>query len=156
MLNIYDTTRIKAGVRYGLYISCICALMVNVLMAESFDGDVPRALFTTKLKNNEPLNEVLIIENTVRKIYFFSVVKGMQGKTITHRWEIRGEKVFEQQFKISSNSENLISQLELEPSRVGEWMVVMSDEKGWPIKATMFKYVKQGSFAGKGVIPLKP
>ena len=156
MLSALNTTQIKAGLHYVLYLCFICALPVNVSMAESFDGDVPRALFTTKLKNNEPLNEVLIIENTVRKIYFFSAVEGMQGKTITHRWETRGDKVFEQHFKVSSNSENLISQLELDPNRIGEWMVVISDEKGWPVKAVMFKYVKQGSFAGKGVIPLKP
>lgn len=156
MLSICDTTQIKAGVIYALSLLFTSTLLVDVVMAESFDGDVIRAMFTTKLKNNEPVNEVLIIENTVRKIYFFSAVKGMQGQTITHRWETRGEKVFVQRFKVSSNSENLISQIELDPSRIGEWMVVMSDEKGWPIKATMFKYVKQGSFAGKGVIPLKP
>ena len=156
MLSNSNTTQTKAGLLYALSLFFVYALSVNVSMAESFDGDVARAMFTTKLKNNEPLNEVLIIENTVRKIYFFSAVKGMQGKTITHRWETRGDKVFEQRFKVSTNSENLISQLELDPSRVGEWMVVMSDEKGWPVKAVMFKYVKQGSFAGKGVIPLKP
>lgn len=137
-----------------------CVLIIglaspNKALSENLDGEVTRALFTSKLKKNEPGNEVLILENNNQNLYFFSEVKNMHGKTIFHRWEHRGDKVFEQKFKVSMKSEKLISRHKLDPAKTGEWMVIITDDRGWPIKATMFKYVKKGSFAGKGVLPIK-
>lgn len=127
----------------------------DIARADSFNGQVNRAFFTTRLKNNEPVNEVLILENNKRKLYFFSEVKNMKGKMLFHRWEYRGEKVYEQKFRVDNNSAKLVSKYKLDPRQTGEWMVVISDGRGWPIKAVVFKYVKKGSFAGKGIVPLK-
>ena len=125
-------------------------------MADSFAGSVTRAMFTTEIKQKEPVNDALIIENKVKNIYFFSEVEGMQGKTVIHRWEHRGETVFEKKFKVTRRLEKLVSNFKLNPEKTGEWMVVITDETAWPIKAVMFKYVKKGSFAGKGIVPAKP
>lgn len=149
--------------RYSNYVvSAIlfCVLTIglsftNKATADSFDGEITRSLFTTRLKNNKPMNEVLILENNSQILYFFSEVKNMQGKTIFHRWEHHGEKVYEQKFRVAKKSEKLISRYKLDPRKTGEWMVVITDDQAWPIKASMFKYVKKGSFAGKGVLPVK-
>ncbi len=124
--------------------------------ADSFSGSVIRAMFTTAMNQTEPANEALIVENKIRNIYFFSEVEGMKGKTVIHRWESRGEVVLEKKFQVTRQSEKLVSSFKLYPDRTGEWMVIVTDETGWPFKAVMFKYVKAGSFAGKGIVPRKP
>ena len=130
-------------------------LTVGTIQADSFDSQVSRAFFTTKLKNNVPVNEVLVLENDKRKVFFYSEVENMRDKMVIHRWEHQGEKIYEKKFKVSKVSEGLISSYKLSSARTGEWMVIISDENGMPIKAVMFKYVKKGSFAGKGIIPVK-
>ena len=152
-LNVINIISDKIHIKIFILLAALCA--GNIALADSFEGEVSRAFFTTKLKKAEPLNEVLILENDNHNLYFFSEVKNMYGKTIVHRWEYRGEKVFEKKFQVSKNSDKLISKYKLDPARTGEWMVVMADERGWPIKAVMFKFVKKGSFAGKGILPVK-
>lgn len=124
-------------------------------LANSFDGQVTRALFTSKLKNEKPVNEVLILENNIKKLYFYSEVEGMKGKTLSHTWEHHGEKLYRKEFSITKDKQVLISSYKLSPGRTGEWLVLINDEKGMPLKAEMFKYVKKGSFAGRGIIPFK-
>lgn len=145
----------RVGLGISFWVLIFGLLSSNNVLSDSFDGAVTRAIFTTELEKNEPGNEVLILENNNQDLYFFSEVEDMHGKVIFHRWEHRGEKVFEKKFKVSAKSEKLISKYKLDPAKTGEWMVVITDDRGWPIKATMFKYVKQGSFAGKGILPIK-
>ena len=128
---------------------------INQAFANSFEFDIPRAFFTSKMLKNEPANEVLVLENNIKNLYFFSEVNNMQNKTVFHQWEYRGKKMFEEKFKVLTKSEKLISKYELDPAKTGEWMVIITDDRGWPIKATIFKYVKKGSFAGKGILSIK-
>lgn len=123
-------------------------------LANSFDGQVSRALFTTEMKNNKPVNEVFILENSVQQLFFYSEIQNMKGKTISHSWEHRGERLHHQEFRIETDRQGLVSSHKLSPARTGEWMVLIRDN-GRPIKAVMFKYVKKGSFAGKGIVPIK-
>lgn len=142
----------------GFAILTLVAILIGALnpaWADSFDGQVSRAFFTTRLKNKEPANEVLILENNNRNVFFFSEVQNMKGKIIFHRWEYGGEMIHEKKFQVATNSEKLLSKYKLSPDSTGEWMVVIADERGWPIKAVMFKYVNKGSFAGKGIVPIK-
>lgn len=155
MLIVYFRRHELVGTSLLLLLLVYSLLFSNEAQSNTFDGTVTRAIFTTKFKNNKPVNEVLILENNNKNLYFFSVVKNMQGKVISHRWEHHGKKVFEQKFKVSAKSEKLISKYKLDPAKTGEWMVIITDGQGWPIKATMFKYVKKGSFAGKGIVPIK-
>lgn len=89
--------------RYNLQILTLGVIFLSSLglcQADSFNGDVLRAMFTTKIKNNEPQNEVLILENNKRNIYFFTELRNMQGKTIIHRWEYQGDVVKKEHIKI--------------------------------------------------------
>jgi len=151
--NIIYYCAVKCGFAV-LFASC-SFFYLSPVFASSFDGQVVRAFFTSNLKNNKPVNEVLILENNVRELHFYSEVKNMVGRIISHSWEHRGEKIFEKRFRIVEKDQKLLSSYKLSPGRTGEWMVVISDEKGMPIKAVMFKYVKKGSFAGKGIVPLR-
>jgi len=144
--------------RRTIFISSLLAGMfyVSNISANSFEGEISQALFTTKLKKNKPTNEVMVLDNTIKELYFYSEVTDMQGKIVLHRWEHSGVKMFEQKFTVKHKTQPLVSKHMLDPNKTGEWMVVVTDESGWPLKAVMFKYVIKGSFAGKGIIPVKP
>lgn len=139
-----------SGTRLTRYILQILTLgafflsLVGLCYADSFNGDVVRALFTTKIKNNEPQNEVLILENNKRNIYFFTELRDMQGKTIIHRWEYQGDVVKKEHIKIKPGKTKVYSKYRLLPKQTGRWTVVVTDEKGWPLKAAIFKYVRKG------------
>jgi len=158
MARFISATVLNLGV-FIVLINTAFFVSCNTL-AGSLDSQISRTLFTSKLKNNEPLDEVLVLENDIQTLYFFSEVKNMHGKTITHRWEYRADekyiKVFERKFKVSKKTEKLVSKFKLDSTKTGEWMVIISDEQGRPVKAAMFKYVKKGNFAGKGILPIKP
>lgn len=114
------------------------------ISADSFNGDVVRALFTTKITNNEPQNEVLILENNKKNIFFFTELRNMQGKVVIHRWEHDGKTVKEKKIKVSKKRVRVSSKHRLSPTQTGKWTVVVTNDKGWPLKAAIFKYVQKG------------
>ena len=141
---------------YFIFIVCLgIGGVPGYLLADSFSGEITRALFSTKVRNNKPANEVLILENNVKKIFFYSEINNAKDTIISHRWEFQGKKIHEEKFTVKPGKSQLISSIMLQADRTGEWMVIVSDEKNWPIKAAMFKYVRKGSFAGKGIIPVR-
>ncbi|MDH5180015.1 MAG: DUF2914 domain-containing protein [Gammaproteobacteria bacterium] len=114
-----------------------------MVRADSFNGEVVRAQFTTKIKNNEPQNEVLVLENNAGEIYFFTELRGIQDKAIFHRWEYEGDVVKKQRITINKGQTRFYSKHKLLPKQTGKWTVVVTNEKGWPLKAAIFKYVKK-------------
>ncbi|MDH5407584.1 MAG: DUF2914 domain-containing protein [Gammaproteobacteria bacterium] len=114
------------------------------IFADSFNGDVVRALFTTTIKNNEPQNEVLILENNKKNIFFFTELRNMQGRTVIHRWEYNGKVIKEKKIKVSKKRVRVSSSHSLSPKQTGKWTVVVTNDKGWPLKAAIFKYVTKG------------
>lgn len=149
------------SVRSAAFIISWFSMLAIVLMsspvarANSFDGEVVKAFFTNKIVNNKPHNEVLLLENSTKRLQFYSEVQGMKGKILYHVWEHRGEKLFKKKFKVTKDSQSLVSSYTLSPTRTGEWMALITDEQGLPIKAVMFRYVKKGSLNGKGIIKLR-
>jgi len=116
--------------------------------ADSFNGDVVRAFFTTEIKNNEPQNEVLILENNKRDIYFFTELRNMQGRTVIHRWEYNGKTVKQKKIKVSKKRFRVSSRHKLSVKQTGKWTVIVTDDNGWPLKAAIFMYVEKGKQGG--------
>jgi len=117
-------------------------------------GKVARAIVTTAIENREPIDRVLILENSSPKIFFFSDLRHMQGQTITHRWEYEGKVVMRKTFDVKGPRWRVFSLKEMEPDMLGHWTVVITDKNDCPIKAVIFQYVKEGS-EGPAIINLK-
>ncbi len=102
---------------------------------------VARALFTTGIENREPVDRVVALDNSHREIYFFSEVRHMQGRTIKHVWEYRGQPVSEVEFQVGGPRWRVNSKKALDPGMTGVWTVwVVDAETGWPLKAAQFEY----------------
>lgn len=103
--------------------------------------NIARSAFTSGVENREPVDKVGQLSNDKEKIYFFTEIKGMAGKTVTHRWEHAGDVKAEVSFKIGSDRWRVWSSKNLQPSWVGEWIVSVVDENGNTLTEESMAYV---------------
>lgn len=138
---------IRKSVSYRFIFSLFASLSILTLpgqtLADSFSAEVVRAIFTTKIKSNEPQNDVLILENNKKSIYFFTEVRGLTDKVFYHRWEYAGKVVKKHKIRLRKGRTKYYTRQKLKPNQIGKWTVVVTNAKGWPLKAAIFKYVEK-------------
>ncbi len=110
--------------------------------AELMAPAVPSALaqFTTAVEDREPIDQVTFVSNDVRKIFFFSDLRGLQGHSVTHRWLHDGEVMAEVQFDVRGPRWRVWSSKELLPDWLGDWTVEIVTDEGEVIAAETFTY----------------
>lgn len=113
---------------------------------------VARGLFSTNIIDREPVDQVIILTNAVKQIYFYTDLRNYQGQTITHRWEFEGKLVTEKKFEVGGARWRVYSHKDLNPTMIGTWTVVVSDGRGWPVYAAIFQYVEKISNDSRGII----
>ena len=143
-------------------ISLLSALIFNInAYAANKDcskvtGKVARAIVTTAIENREPINRVLIAENKLDKLYFFSDLRHMQGQQVIHRWEYEGKVVLRKRFDVKGPRWRIYSSNKMSPAMTGRWTVMITDMHDCPIKAVVFQFVKQNPEGqGSAVIDLR-
>jgi len=148
--------------RFGLKALLIITGSFWVLIANAADdlcepatGNIARAMFTTAIENREPVDRVLILENNISDIYFFSDLRHFQGKTLKHRWEYEGRVVNEKTFEVKGPRWRVYSVHKIDRNMLGRWTVVMTDDKDCPLKAVIFQYVSAGEGNGSAIIKLQ-
>jgi hypothetical protein len=104
------------------------------------DAYVARAQFTTAVVDREPVDQVARLDERARRVFFFTDLRNLQGRTVTHRWEFEGQIVSEVAFKVGGPRWRVYSVKSLNPGETGKWTVFVIDESGWPLHATMFKH----------------
>ena len=117
-------------------------------------ANVSRAMVTTAIENREPVNRVLILSNKTYTVYFFTDLRHFENQKIIHRWEYDGEVISEKTFDVSGPRWRVYSKLTLPADKLGTWTVVVSNEKGWPLKAVIFKYVA-GDESDMAILPVE-
>jgi hypothetical protein len=108
--------------------------------AEIKRGSVARNIFTTEIVDREPVDNLTTVPNTLHRIYFFSDLRGLEGQIVTHRWEYKDKVMAEIKFKVGGPRWRVYSSKNLLPEWTGKWTVVVLDESGWPLKASVFEY----------------
>ncbi len=114
-------------------------------------GSVTRAVFTSAVTDREPTDTITSLSNDATNIMFFTELQGLQGQTVTHRWE-HGDKVMaEIKFDVGSARWRVFSNKRLDPSWTGEWKVSVVDANGGTLGASNFTYT-----AGKSATDSAP
>ncbi len=103
-------------------------------------GSVSRATFTTSVVNREPTDTIIQLDNTSQKVFYFTELNGFSGKTVYHRWEYRGKVMAEVGFRVGGPRWRVSSSKQIDPRWTGDWTVVVVDEDGWPLKASVLSY----------------
>ena len=117
--------------------------MMSVLVAFQAHAEegVARAAFTTAISEKEPVDEVSELTNDTSKIYYFTEIKGLEGQTLTHRWELNGEIQASVSIPIGGNRWRIWSSKNLTADTTGEWKVTVIDEAGSQLSENSFNYV---------------
>lgn len=113
----------------------------------SDSAHIARALFTSAIKGGQPTDaEGPVISPPAtgsKSLYFFTELRGLKGKTVTHRWEYQGQTMFTIPFKIAGNRWRVYSNKNLPTKMTGNWRVVVADATGAVLGAKEFQYQKR-------------
>ncbi len=123
-------------------------LLVNLIFFISLSANsagISRSAFTTEIIDKEPVTELTKISIDVTRVYFFTEITGLNGHTITHRWEYNGQVMAEVTFQVNANRWRTWSSKNLLSSWVGKWQVSVIDEGGNVIDKSEFEYVNPAS-----------
>lgn len=104
------------------------------------DAGVARASFTTEIVAREPVDQVVTLPNSYSEVYYFTDLRNLEGRTITHQWEFEGQVISKVNFEVAGPRWRVHSKKTLDPSMTGKWTVMVLDESGWPLHASMFQY----------------
>jgi len=89
------------------------------------------AQFTTGIEDREPIDQITFVGNSVKKIFFFSDLRGLTGQTVQHRWIYDGKVVARVNFEVRGPRWRVWSSKELLPDWIGDWTVeIVAAEKG--------------------------
>ncbi len=102
------------------------------------DAYVARAIFTSGIVNREPVDQLVSVGKDQDEIYFFTDLRNLQGRTVKHRWEFEGQFMGELEFKVGGPRWRVYSRKTLYPGTTGKWTVLVLDESGWPLHASIF------------------
>lgn len=116
------------------------ALFLASFSTMAADG-VARATFATAIQDREPVDQVGQLTNDNGVVYFFTELQGLEGQTVTHRWEHGGEVRAEVSFTVGGNRWRVWSSKNLQPGWLGEWQVSVIDEGGNVMSQESFAYV---------------
>jgi hypothetical protein len=103
------------------------------------DAYVARAQFTTGIENREPVDQVVSLEFYEGDIFFFTDLRHLQGRKVTHRWEFEGQFIGQITFNVGGPRWRVYSKRTLDSSLEGKWTVMVLDESGWPIHASILQ-----------------
>lgn len=100
-------------------------------------GSVVRSIFTSEVKDREPVDKLNNTKSEAEHIYFFTELRDMSGQTATHRWEHNGQVSAEVKFDVRGPRWRVWSSKTFSPSQDGEWKVSVLNGAGEVIAEDM-------------------
>lgn len=131
----------------------VLLFLITPIYATS-NENIARSQFTTDIDDREPVDQVMVLDNSVTTVYFFTDVRGLEGQSVTHSWEYDGQVISKKEFKVKGPRWRVYSQKELDPSMTGKWTVIIRDDRGWPLTVAVFRYVDSASGEKSMILPL--
>lgn len=114
--------------------------MVLPLQATAQDGTVARAQFTSGILDREPVDSMMTLDSQTDRVFFFTELRNMEGRTVVHRWELNGEVMAAVTFDVRGPRWRIYSSKELLPEWTGAWQVSVVDETGTVLDSEMLNY----------------
>ena len=116
-----------------------CFLFVSFSV---YSAGINRSNFTTAIIDKEPVSDLKDISSDITRVYYFTEITGLNGHTISHRWEYNGQVLAELDFKVNGERWRTWSSKNMLSSWLGKWRVSVLDEGGNIIEQSEFNYVK--------------
>lgn len=103
-------------------------------------GSVVRSVFTTEVKDREPVDKLNSEKTHDSQVYFFTELRDMSGQTAVHRWEHDGKVAAEVKFKVRGPRWRVWSSKTFNPTATGEWKVSVINGAGDVIAEDVLDY----------------
>lgn len=117
-----------------------------VIVNPIYSKQVVRSLLTNKVINNEPIDlissPILVEKDNVRRLYYFTELKDMSGKTIYHNWIYKGKSVFRKKVNINGNRWRVTTQKKLDNTLLGDWKVILTDSNDQLLHEIKFEVIE--------------
>jgi hypothetical protein len=126
------------------FLGLLLSALLSSTLAHAETG-VYRSSFTTAIENKEPVSELDVISSDTPKVYFFTELRGLEGHTVTHRWEYSGETMAEVSFNIGGDRWRTWSSKNMLPAWSGVWEVSVLDEGGNIMMQKSFEFADMDS-----------
>ncbi len=106
---------------------------------------VARSQLSYLVKNREPQDKVIspikIDRNKTIKIYYFTEIRNMTGRTVFHLWIYNGKQIFKKPIKVKRPRWRAATYKTVDGSLVGNWQVKLLDEKSNPLDTLSFEII---------------
>lgn len=79
------------------------------------------------LEPGPPLALPLPVSRGEERVYLFTELRGLSGRTVVHRWELNGRVIQERQLPAKSAAWRTYSGLRITSSMTGSWRVAVVD-----------------------------
>ena len=103
-------------------------------------GSVTTKTFTTAIVDGKPADDQKAFENTVNEIYFYTVLEGLKGQTVTHRWKYSGRVISNADISVTDDPFSTWSSNDMESNWTGFWTVEVLDKNSKVIGVDTFEY----------------
>jgi hypothetical protein len=103
-------------------------------------GSVTTKTFTTAIVDGKPADDQRAFENTVDTIYFYTVLEGLRGQTVTHRWKYAGHVIANADISVTDDPFSTWSSNKIEPNWTGFWTVEVLDKNSKVVGFGTFQY----------------
>jgi hypothetical protein len=101
---------------------------------------VKRAVFCSGVAEHEPVDQITTLAAPADKVFFFTEIIGMEGKTVTHRWIHDDQTVGEVAISIGGARWRCYSTKTLAGNAAGSWSVEVLDDTGAKLGGASFTY----------------
>ncbi len=113
-----------------ILLPCMLALSLAIGAGAALADNVARAQFTSGISDREPVDRLDPIPGDRSEVTFFTELRDLGGRTVTHRWIHGGETHAEVPFRVGAPRWRVWSSKQLLPDWHGEWTVEVVDEDG--------------------------
>lgn len=104
--------------------------------------EVVRSVFTTTVVDREPVDDLDSLTTDVKRVFYFTELKDMEGMAVTHKWMYGGEVMAEVPFDVAGPRWRVYSSKNLQSGWTGEWSVALLDTAGMTIHEDSFVYIE--------------
>lgn len=117
-----------------------------VAVKAPYSNQVARSQLTSRVINHEPIDlissPILVEKDNIRRLYYFTELIDMSGKTIYHSWSYKGDSIFRREFDIKGDRWRVTTLKKLDTTLLGDWKVTLTDSKGNLLHEISFEVIK--------------
>ena len=125
------------------FLAILLLVLISNLSYARQPAKVARAVFTTSIVDREPVDQVLMLNNSAKDIFFFTDLRHFEGQVISHKWFYDNKLESVVNFKVNGPRWRVYSRKDVSPEKLGKWTVVVQNEQGQSLKASVFQVVEQ-------------